>query len=301
MWFGHECLVTLALVFVFWCAGGPEELRFSARMAVQEWRTAAVAENGLRDCCWGHPHAQTQLPAQVNHANVNLHLRDAHTLISISFLIGLAVCKHHKSMFKATRGIDPNLSVAAARVCFCPPFPPLHQLASFFSKKGHGAVKGNVALSFFPFQASRGRQSYLGCLAMLSASVPSRMLRICWKVSDCTAPLDYGVLAVHRHWDMMILRFERKRIPPNGAQRVGGVIWPATPKEAWRFHAVVVAIVKILALLDFCFQIWFTAKRWLVLPLWASRWARLVEWNCMNQKEQQTACANATFLDCSCA
>ncbi len=125
-------------------------------------------------------------------------------------------------MFRATHGVNPNASVAAARVCFCPAFLPLHWLVSFFSKKGHGAVKANIALSFFPFQSAGGRLSYLGCLAMLSVSVPSRMLRICWKVSDCIAPLDYGVLAVHRRWNMMILQFERKRIPPNGAQGVGG-------------------------------------------------------------------------------
>ncbi len=32
-----------------------------------------------------------------------------------------------------------------------------------------------------------------------------------------------------------------------------GVIWPSTPKEPWRFHAVVVAIMKIVGLLDFWF------------------------------------------------
>lgn len=145
-------------------------------------------------------------------------------------------------------------------------------------------MKGNVAISFFPFQSSGGRLSYLGCLAMLIASVPSRMLRICWKVSDCTAPLDYGVLAVLRRWDMMILRFERKRIPSYGARGVGGVVWATTPKEAWRFLAVVVAVMKILDLLDFWFQTWFTAKQCLTLLLWAS--VCLVVWNGTEPREQ---------------
>lgn len=210
-------------------------------------------------------------------------------------------------MFNATHCVYLN-----ARVCFCPAFPCLCWLSffsSFFSKKGHGAVKGNVALSFFPFQSSGGRLSYLGCLAMLSASVPSCMLRICWKVSDCTAPLDYGVLAVLRRSDMMILRFERKRIPSYRARGVGGVVWATTPKEAWRFRAVVVAVMKILCLLDFWFQRWFTAKHCLTLPLWAS--TCLVVWNGTKPKEQwylgkfshvsSFACPNATFLDCSCA
>lgn len=53
--------------FVFCCcAGWSEELRISTRLAVQKRRTPAAAENGLRDRRWGHPHAQTQLPAQVS-------------------------------------------------------------------------------------------------------------------------------------------------------------------------------------------------------------------------------------------
>lgn len=38
-------------------------------MALQEWRTTTAAENGLRDRRGSHPHAQTQLPAQVNPTN----------------------------------------------------------------------------------------------------------------------------------------------------------------------------------------------------------------------------------------
>ncbi|KAA0705301.1 Serine/threonine-protein kinase LMTK2 [Triplophysa tibetana] len=56
------------------------------------------------------------------------------------------------------------------------------------------------------------RLGYVECLDTLSSPVPSRTLRICRKVSDCTALLDLGVLAVLSRWDMMILRFERKRI-----------------------------------------------------------------------------------------
>lgn len=51
--------------FVVCCAGRSEKLRYSAWMAVQEWRAAAAAEDGLWDCCWTYSHAQAQLPAQV--------------------------------------------------------------------------------------------------------------------------------------------------------------------------------------------------------------------------------------------
>lgn len=67
LWLGCKCPITLALVF--WCVGGPEELRLSAWMALQEWRTTTAAENGLRDRRGSYPHAQTQLPAQVNPTN----------------------------------------------------------------------------------------------------------------------------------------------------------------------------------------------------------------------------------------
>lgn len=136
------------------------------------------------------------------------------------------------------------LKAAAPHVrAFLFSFPLSYWLAGLFlfPKKGHGFENGNVALSFLPFQSYGARLGYLGCLAMLSSPVPSRALRICRKVSDCTAPLDYGVLAVLRLLDMMILRFERKSIPAEEAGSRVAFIWATTPKEAWRFHAVVVA------------------------------------------------------------
>lgn len=87
------------------CLGGPEELRFSAWMALQEWRTATAAENGLRDRCWGHPHAQAQLPAQVNHANMtftSIYISKMHIhYISISFLIGLTLLNLYANITQA--------------------------------------------------------------------------------------------------------------------------------------------------------------------------------------------------------
>lgn len=155
-------------------------------MAVQEWRTATAAENGLRDRCWGHPHAQAQLPAQVNHANMtftSIYISKRHIhYISISFLIGLTLLNPYANITQSClkqlmasirmRPLQLHVCVFVQPFCLCTGWP-------LFSKKGHGAVKGNVALSFFPFQSSGGRLSYLGCLAMLSASVPSLMLRIC--------------------------------------------------------------------------------------------------------------------------
>lgn len=87
------------------CLGGPEELRFSAWMAVQEWRTAAAAENDLRDRCWCHPHAQAQLPAQVNHANMtftSIYISKMHIHnISISFLIDLTLLNLYANITQA--------------------------------------------------------------------------------------------------------------------------------------------------------------------------------------------------------
>lgn len=122
------------------CLGGPEELRFSAWMAVQEWRTAAAAENDLRDRCWCHPHAQAQLPAQVNHANMtftSIYISKMHIHnISISFLIGLTLLNLYANITQAC--LEQRIasiwiaSIAAARVCFCPAYTgwPL-----FFPKK----------------------------------------------------------------------------------------------------------------------------------------------------------------------
>lgn len=164
-------------------------------MAVQEWRTATAAENGLRDRCGSHPHAQTQLPAQVCPAQITfgslLHLKDIQ-YVSIPLLSDLTLLNLHANILQV--GLMQHIASIRMHVCvFVQPFLLSAGRPRFFSKIGHGAVKGNVALSFFPFQSSGGRLSYLGCLAM-SASVPSCMLRICWKVSDCTAPLDYGVV-----------------------------------------------------------------------------------------------------------
>lgn len=60
-----------------------------------------------------------------------------------------------------------------------------------------------------------------------------------------------------------------------------GVNWPSTPKEAWRFHAVVVAIMKIVVLLDFCFLKLIYCKMLFVTPTVGicMSWFRLLEWN----------------------
>ncbi len=209
------------------CLGGPEELRFSAWMAVQERRTATAAENGLRDRCWGHPHAQAQLPAQVNHANMtftSIYISKMHIhYISISFLIGLTLLNLYANITQAC--LEQHMASIRMRplqlhVFFVQPFCLLHWLVSFFQKRPRRCESQHCTF-ILPFQSAGGRLSYLGCLACWACLYP-RMLRICWKVSDCIAPLDYGVLAVHRRWNMMILQFECKRIPPNGAQGVGG-------------------------------------------------------------------------------
>lgn len=151
-------------------------------MAVQEWRTATAAENGLRDRCRSHAHAQTQLPAQVSPANITF----SSLYVSKMQYVPIPLLESDLTLLNLYANILQvglmQLIACRMHVCvFVQPFPlsAVYPRFFFFSKKGHGAVKGNVALSFFPFQSSGGRLSYLGCLAMLSASVPSCMLRIC--------------------------------------------------------------------------------------------------------------------------
>lgn len=131
------------------CLGGPEELRFSAWMALQEWRTATAAENGLRDRCWGHPHAQAQLPAQVNHANMtftSIYISKMHIhYISISFLIGLTLLNLYANITQAClKQLMASIRMCPLQLHVCVFVQPFCLCTSFFPKKATALWKATL-------------------------------------------------------------------------------------------------------------------------------------------------------------
>lgn len=102
-------------------------------MAVQEWRTATAAENGLRDRCGSHPHAQTQLPAQVSPAHItfgSLYISKIQ-YVSIPLLSDLTLLNLHANILQV--GLMQHIASIRMHVCgFCPAFPSQCWLSSFF-------------------------------------------------------------------------------------------------------------------------------------------------------------------------